>query len=100
MISLSSDGEEFMAELISEMCKRFSIGRDEAVEIINGHWGHFGHFEDDDLIFHEMPEYWAVRIYEEYAKDFYRWRPEGETESTPTRQRSIASQEQGIPEGE
>ncbi|GHF35311.1 hypothetical protein GCM10010218_15670 [Streptomyces mashuensis] len=53
----------YLREVVDEMVRLFGISRAEAVARVNDVWGHLSFTESPDLIEHEMPEYWAERIY-------------------------------------
>lgn len=72
---------QFLDDIARRMVIRFPITRDEAVGRINRHWRGLT-FGDDDLIFHETADEWAMSIY--YGHDSSWWlRDEGERVPLP-----------------
>ncbi|WP_117211403.1 hypothetical protein [Allorhizocola rhizosphaerae] len=66
----------FLEEIVDEMVRLFRISRDEAIGRMNREWADQEFHDEDDLIFHETPDYWARDIY--YGPDA-RWRDRGAT---------------------
>ena len=65
----------FCRSILDEMTRIHGIPREEALRRVNHHWSG-ADFVDDDLRFHELPEFWAEDIY--YGSDSYWWnRPPG-----------------------
>ena len=52
----------YCEEIISCMIDTFSITRDEAIRRMNATWFGLELIGEDDLIYHEEPEYWAKDI--------------------------------------
>ncbi len=58
-MAVSPQVEEYLWEIAEEMAERFGISRAEAVARIAHEWGDMTFEPENDLIFHELPEYWA-----------------------------------------
>lgn len=77
-------GEALCWAIVDRMCEIFSIDKEESLLRINDYWGSrdgswsadfndgFGNDPNNDIRFHETPEYWAKRIY--YGPDVLWWR--------------------------
>jgi hypothetical protein len=70
-LRMSDKARDYIEEIIHEMLVRFPITRAEAVGRVNDAWRHLDYIGDSDLIFHEMPSYWARTIY--YGKESLWW---------------------------
>jgi hypothetical protein len=77
----SRKARRYVEQIVELMVDRFSISRDEAVGRVNQAWRHLDHIGDSDLIFHELPEYWAKTIY--FGKDSQWWLGEEGLEPLP-----------------
>jgi hypothetical protein len=53
---------EYCHEIAIVMQSEFNINEDEAISRINSKWSDFV-LGDEDMIFHESPEFWAYDIY-------------------------------------
>lgn len=58
--------ENYCMLIASEMKKLFGVTEKEAIRRINIFWEHMEIIEEDDMIYHEMPVYWAEEIYYRY----------------------------------
>lgn len=57
------EAREYLDDIADDMVTRFGIPLAEAVARINEHWEGRSFDSEDDLIFHEMPGFWAVFLY-------------------------------------
>ncbi|WP_342570644.1 hypothetical protein MKY85_20545 [Paenibacillus sp. FSL R5-0749] len=57
--------EIYCLEIVQELIGLFDISEKEAFLRINSFWEGNDFTSEDDLIFHELPEYWAKTIYYE-----------------------------------
>ena len=65
----SPDVLRYCKAISESMQKEFQLSEDDAVRRINEKWqGHS--FENEELLFHEPPEFWAYDIYYRHVK---RW---------------------------
>ena len=53
----------YCREIAQAMRLFFGITRDNAVKRVNDQWQHTAILGDDNLIYHEPPDYWAKRIF-------------------------------------
>jgi hypothetical protein len=81
MHPLPAKVEEYLDDIADAMVSRYGIPLAEAVARINEHWEGlaFEEEDDDDLIFHELPEFWAGLIY--YGRDAPHWDPDADLSS-------------------
>jgi hypothetical protein len=77
----STESFEYLQDIVDEMVLQFSIGRAEAIARINQLWHGQDLSAEDDLIFHELPYYWAFRIY--YAGSVPDWSPTADRSGWP-----------------
>lgn len=70
------EAEEYLDEIVDDMVNRFGIPPAEAVARVNRHWDGKTFDSEDDLIFHEMPEFWADLLY--YGDGVPYWDPEAD----------------------
>jgi hypothetical protein len=63
--------EEYCVEIAQAMANDFGISEDEAVSRINQHWSGLTIVGEEDMIYHELPHYWAWTVY--YGHDSYWW---------------------------
>ncbi|MYT31701.1 MULTISPECIES: hypothetical protein [unclassified Streptomyces] len=68
--------EEYLDDIANDMVTRFRIPLAEAVARINRHWEGKTFDSEDDLIFHEMPEFWADLLY--YGAEVPYWDPDAD----------------------
>lgn len=58
--------EDYCNEIADEMLKLFDISRSEAIGRINRQWQDQDMSNDDEhMIFHQLPDWWAKEIYYE-----------------------------------
>ncbi len=79
-LDLDEKSRDFIATIIAEMIRLFDIAEDEAVARIHNRW-RGQTFRYPDIIFHELPEYWAKEIY--YGHDADWWISEDGLEPEP-----------------
>lgn len=73
--------EQYCDSIVHEMMIHFAIPHTEAVGRVNRMWSHLSSIvEDDDMIFHLVPEEWAYDIY--YGKNSSWWK-KNKSELTP-----------------
>ncbi|MFD4477414.1 hypothetical protein ACFWPU_15060 [Streptomyces sp. NPDC058471] len=70
---------EYFGEIVDAAVTRFGISRAEAVARVNERYGHLEISPYQDLMGHEMPEFWAYGLY--YKPDAQGRRPTGDEES-------------------
>jgi len=58
-------------DIANEMTQLFGISIDESKARIEKHWSHVELQGEDDVVYHEDPEYWANTIY--WGKDSSWW---------------------------
>ncbi|MEV5592561.1 hypothetical protein [Streptomyces sp. NPDC052496] len=58
-MAVSPPAEAYLRDIADEMVQRFGIPSAEAVARINHAWSGLVFDDDNDLIFHELPEFWA-----------------------------------------
>ena len=68
---VDAESEEFCNEIVNEMIKHFGIPESEAIGRINQLWKGHDFEGQDDIRYHEPPEFWAYDIY--YGGDSYWW---------------------------
>jgi hypothetical protein len=66
-----SDSEAYCQEIAREMAELFDIPESEAIGRMNRDWNGLALVGEDDVIYHDEPEYWAKTIY--YGKDSFWW---------------------------
>ncbi|MDT0458151.1 hypothetical protein RM550_20830 [Streptomyces sp. DSM 41527] len=76
LMPVSRDVEDYLDEIAEEMAGLFGISTAEAVARINYEWRDQSFEEEDDLIFHELPEHWAYVLY--YRGTVPYWDPEAD----------------------
>ena len=67
----SEENYDFFCEIVDLMVKLFNISHDEAVERVNSQWKNHDLSEDDCMVYHEMPDFWANEIY--FKSGSYWW---------------------------
>ena len=77
----SAESLEYLYDIADEMVQQFSIGRMEAIARINQQWHGQDLSGEDELLFHELPYYWALRIY--YPENVPDWSPTADRSSWP-----------------
>jgi hypothetical protein len=65
----------YAERIADEMAEQTGISTAEAVARVNEHWDGVEFEAENDLIFHELPYYWALRIYYTDVPD---WRPDAD----------------------
>ncbi|WP_459185034.1 hypothetical protein [Streptomyces sp.] len=80
MHPVPAEVEKYLDDIADEMASRYGIPLAEAVARINQHWERETFDEEDDLIFHELPEFWAGLIY--YGRDAAHWDPDADLSAT------------------
>lgn len=60
---------DFCRRIVAEMVRLFGVSEEEAVGRINRGWRGQSLLGEFDLIYHELPEYWAHVMY--FGKDSY-----------------------------
>jgi hypothetical protein len=63
MHPVPAEVEKYLDDIADDMVSRFGIPLREAVARINEHWEGLTFEEEDDLIFHELPDFWADLIH-------------------------------------
>ncbi|PJJ02456.1 hypothetical protein BX264_2801 [Streptomyces sp. 2333.5] len=76
LMSVTQDVEDYLDEIADEMVGLSGISMAEAVARINYEWGNQSFKEEDDLIFHELPEHWAYVLY--YSGTVPYWDPQAD----------------------
>lgn len=66
------EAQEYLRDIAEDMVSLFGISLAEAVARVNYQWDGLSFEEWPDLICHELPEYWAYRLYYE---DVLSWDP-------------------------
>ncbi len=56
-------GRFFLWEIIIELISRFPITLDEAIALVNRNWAHTELANNESIIYHELPEFWAKQFY-------------------------------------
>jgi hypothetical protein len=79
MHPLPPEVAEYLDEIADEMVTRYGIPLAEAVARVNGQWQDMTFDDEDDLIFHELPDYWAGLIY--YGRDVPFWDHDADSSS-------------------
>lgn len=62
---------DFMKNIAAHIVLIFEISLEEAQGRINRFWSGLSFLEDNDMILHKSPEYWAKTIY--YGSDVLWW---------------------------
>ncbi|MFH8343845.1 hypothetical protein [Streptomyces sp. NPDC018045] len=75
-MTVTQEVEDYLDEIAEEMVGLFGIPTAEAVARINYEWRDQSFEEEDDLIFHELPEHWAYVLY--YSGTVPYWDPEAD----------------------
>ncbi len=75
------ESEAYCEEIFLEMARLFGISKSEAIGRINRDWDSLVLVGQDDVIYHEDPEYWAKTIY--YGKDSFWWLNKGSLKPRP-----------------
>ena len=61
----------YLIEIIEAMMTRFGITREEAIARIAHEWSHVDAIIGEDLMYHELPSYWAHHFY--FGKASFWW---------------------------
>jgi hypothetical protein len=72
----SPEARAYCERILDEMVRLFGIPKSEALDRMNKLWANRPITSDMSvsLLTHELPEYWAKRLY--YSPDVYWWRAE------------------------
>lgn len=57
-----------------ELISRFPLTQAESIYLLNSRWGHITLVKEDELAYHEIPEFWAKDFY--WGLDTSWWQPE------------------------
>ncbi len=68
---VDAQGEEYCAEIASEMVSLFGVTEEEAFGRINDFFKHQEIVGELDPVYHELPDYWAKTMY--YGPGVYWW---------------------------
>ena len=63
MFKTNLNSEIFCLCFAQEMVNFFNISEEEAIQRINNSWKENDFTEENDMIYHEDPEFWAKTIY-------------------------------------
>ena len=66
----TTESVDFCEEVLAAMVTKLDVSRGEALLRLNKRWAGVD-FEEDDLRYHESPEFWAQDIY--YGHDSLWW---------------------------
>lgn len=84
---------EFCHEIATVMQSEFTIDKDEAISRINSKWSDCV-LDDEDMIFHESPKFWAYDIYYGANSRWWSYNEEELHKLTPASYRLINPAEQ------
>lgn len=70
------NSESYCLKIAGFMVDIFKIAEEEAIKRINDRWKNKEFIGDNNIIYHEEPEFWAKDIY--YGHDSYWWLKEDE----------------------
>lgn len=76
MFETNSVGFDFCRSILIELISRFLLSQREGIDLINSQWKHTSLTEEYNIIYHELPEYWAKDFY--WGEDEVWWKPENE----------------------
>jgi hypothetical protein len=68
---LDAEGRAFCDEIIATMVGLFGISEQEALGRINNHWKNYALLGKDNIVYHELADFWAKTIY--YEDGAYWW---------------------------
>lgn len=60
--------KNYCMKIVDELVSKYCISEDEAIRRINNFWYKAEIIGDDDMIYHELPIYWAKAIINETEK--------------------------------
>ncbi|GBF77329.1 hypothetical protein PA598K_05873 [Paenibacillus sp. 598K] len=71
-----SFGFHFCRSVLVELISRFPLTQAEGIQLINSRWGHTSFVNEDDIAYHEFPEFWAKEFY--WGSNSVWWKSEEE----------------------
>ena len=85
-LELSPAAEAYCREIVDDMVRLFSIGRQEAIKRVNRHWQGVSSAAEPEygLMTHQTTDDWAHDIY--YGKQAMWWRPGSNPKPLPVPQ--------------
>lgn len=69
-------GFDFCRSTLIELISRFPLTQFEGIHLINSRWGHLSLLDEDEITYHELPEFWAKEFY--WGTDTFWWKSEDE----------------------
>jgi len=82
-----ADSDAFLKGVVVEMARRFQISASECIRRVNAHWSHLERIDSTDIIFHELPDYWACDIYFGHDSEWWLTTPSSPSKPMPEGQK-------------
>jgi len=76
LFDTNTTGFDFCRSILIELISRFPLTQLEGIHLINSRWGHISLVAEDEIAYHESPEFWAKEFY--WGTDTVWWKTEND----------------------